>query len=64
MFGARSHDFVVLSTVPAGPVLVHSSTKRRGIVMVAPHWELIHGAVASLSQAPIVVHRFEELLAA
>ncbi|KPJ62484.1 MAG: AAA family ATPase [Planctomycetes bacterium DG_23] len=26
MFGARSHDFVVLSTVPAGPVLVHSST--------------------------------------
>jgi len=26
MFGARSHDFVVLSTVPGGPVLVHSST--------------------------------------
>ena len=26
MFGARSHDFVVLSTVPTGPVLVHSTT--------------------------------------
>ena len=26
MFGARSHDFVVLSSVPTGPVLVHSST--------------------------------------
>ena len=26
MFGARSHDFVVRSTTPAGPVLVHSTT--------------------------------------
>ncbi len=26
LFGARSHDFSVLSTTPAGPVLVHAST--------------------------------------
>ena len=26
LFGARSHDFVVVSTVPTGAVLVHSST--------------------------------------
>ena len=26
LFGARSHDFTVLSTAPAGPVLVHATT--------------------------------------
>ena len=45
-------------------VMDHEAKRWRGIVMDAPHWQLVQGAVASLSQEPIVVRGFEELLVA
>jgi len=45
-------------------VMEKDAAKWRGALMDGPHWELIHLAVASLSQEPIVVRGFEDLLAA
>ncbi|MFH1498059.1 MAG: IS256 family transposase [Verrucomicrobiota bacterium] len=45
-------------------VLDQDAAKWRGIIMDAPHWELIQGAIRSLAEDPIIVIGFEELLAA
>ena len=45
-------------------VLDHDAAKWRGMIMDAPHWELVQSAVRSLAADPIVVRGFEEILAA
>jgi len=45
-------------------VMDQDAKKWRGVIMDAPHRELVGSAVRSLSDQPIVVKGFEELLAA
>ena len=45
-------------------VMDQDAKKWRGAIMDAPHWGLVQRAVTSLSEQPIVVKGFEELLAA
>ena len=45
-------------------VMDRNAQSWRGVLMDAPHWELVQAGVSSLSEHPIVVQGFAELLAA
>ena len=63
-YPAKFHPPVVRALIHGYTEMDRNAQSWRGVLMDAPHWELVQAGVSSLSEHPIVVQGFAELLAA